>query len=86
MRRESSHRWWKEFVAEHGEAINEMRQVLRDRETVSNRDFEMSQEAFFEMKTKRQKSRKANLRMDYFLELIIKIGNILVILEKILNG
>jgi len=41
MRRESNYRWWKEFVAEHAEAIVEMRQVLRDRETVSNRDFEM---------------------------------------------
>lgn len=41
MRRESHHHWWKEFVTEHAKAIAEMRQVLRDRETVSNRDFEM---------------------------------------------
>lgn len=39
MRRESP--WWKEFVKEHADSIAEMRQVLRDRETVSNRDFEM---------------------------------------------
>lgn len=40
------------------------------------------------MKTlKSRKSKKANQKRIYcFLELIIKIGNILVILEQLLNG
>ena len=39
MRRELDQPNWIEFMAEHAEAIAEMRQVLAERGTVSNRDF-----------------------------------------------
>ncbi len=41
------------------------------------------------MKTvKSQKCKKANLRkeVNYYLEIIVKIGNLLIILEKLLAG
>lgn len=41
MRRESEHRNWIKFAHEHATAIEEMKAVLRERGTVSNRDFEM---------------------------------------------
>jgi uncharacterized protein len=41
MRREIVLPHWVEFVQEHGPAIAEMRAILADRGTVSNRDFEM---------------------------------------------
>lgn len=41
MRREIDQPRWIEFVKEHGPAIAEMRQVLAERGTVSNRDFAM---------------------------------------------
>jgi uncharacterized protein YcaQ len=41
MRRESEHRNWIKFAHEHAAAIEEMKAVLRERGTVSNRDFEM---------------------------------------------
>jgi uncharacterized protein YcaQ len=42
MKRELDQPNWIEFVADHAEAIAEMRQVLAERGTVSNRDFGMS--------------------------------------------
>ena len=41
MRRERDHSHWIDFAQEHAEAIEEMKLVLRERGTVSNRDFEM---------------------------------------------
>jgi uncharacterized protein YcaQ len=41
MRRERNQPRWLEVVKEHGPAIEEMRAVLRERGTVSNRDFAM---------------------------------------------
>lgn len=41
MRREREHPRWIEFAQEHADAITEMKVVLRERGTVSNRDFEM---------------------------------------------
>jgi uncharacterized protein YcaQ len=41
MRREREHPRWQAFAQEHAAAIEEMKLVLRERETVSNRDFEM---------------------------------------------
>ena len=41
MRRERDRPHWREVVREHGPAIEEMRAVLRERGTVSNRDFAM---------------------------------------------
>jgi uncharacterized protein YcaQ len=41
MRREIDHPNWVEFARDHAAAIAEMRQVLRDRDSVSNRDFVM---------------------------------------------
>lgn len=41
MRRELDQPNWQAFEREHAEAIEEMRDVLRERGTVSNRDFEM---------------------------------------------
>jgi uncharacterized protein YcaQ len=43
MRREIEQSHWVEFVEEHGPAIEEMRGVLAERGTVSNRDFQMGQ-------------------------------------------
>lgn len=42
MRRERNSRHWREFAKEHKAAIDEMRVVLRERQTVSNRDFAMA--------------------------------------------
>jgi uncharacterized protein len=42
MRRERSSPRWRAFAREHAAAIAEMRDVLRERGTVSNRDFTMS--------------------------------------------
>jgi uncharacterized protein len=42
MRRERESPRWRAFAKEHAPAIAEMREVLRDRGTVSNRDFTMS--------------------------------------------
>ncbi len=42
MRREREHAQWRAFEGEHGEAIAEMRAVLRDRGTIANRDFAMA--------------------------------------------
>jgi uncharacterized protein len=42
MRRERKNGHWLEVEHEHHEAIVEMRQVLRDRGTVANRDFQMA--------------------------------------------
>lgn len=41
MRRERDHPHWVRFAREHATAIDEMRQILRKRKTVSNRDFNM---------------------------------------------
>ena len=41
MRRERENPHWIAHAKQHDSAIQEMRQVLRERETVSNRDFEM---------------------------------------------
>lgn len=41
MRRERETPRWRAFAREHGAAITEMREVLRERGTVSNRDFTM---------------------------------------------
>jgi len=41
MRRDRENAHWMEQAREHADAIVEMRQILRERETVSNRDFEM---------------------------------------------
>jgi uncharacterized protein YcaQ len=41
MRREREHHHWIDFTHEHSAAIEEMKAVLRERGTVSNRDFEM---------------------------------------------
>jgi uncharacterized protein YcaQ len=43
MRRELDHQRWIEFQQEHATAIDEMRAVLAERETVSNRDFAMGE-------------------------------------------
>ena len=42
MRRERDTHHWRAFAAEHASTIEEMRGVLRERETVSNRDFTMA--------------------------------------------
>ena len=42
MRRERTKPHWQQVVADHGPAINEMREVLRERGTVGNRDFTSS--------------------------------------------
>ena len=42
MRREREDGHWREFEAEHRDAIAEMRTVLRERGTVANRDFAMA--------------------------------------------
>jgi uncharacterized protein YcaQ len=42
MRRERETPRWRAFAAEHAAAIEEMRTVLRERESVSNRDFAMA--------------------------------------------
>jgi uncharacterized protein YcaQ len=42
MRRERDTPHWRAFAVEHGTTIDEMRGVLRERETVSNRDFAMA--------------------------------------------
>lgn len=42
MRRERDTPHWRAFAAEHASTIEEMRGVLRERETVSNRDFTMA--------------------------------------------
>jgi uncharacterized protein YcaQ len=43
MRRELDHQRWIEFEQEHKAAIEEMRAVLAERDTVSNRDFAMGE-------------------------------------------
>ena len=42
MRRERDTPRWRAFATEHAAAIEEMRAVLRERETVSNRNFAMA--------------------------------------------
>jgi len=42
MRRQRDSRQWRAFAKEHAAAIEEMRRVLRERATVSNRDFAMA--------------------------------------------
>ena len=45
MRRSTGSKWLKPIVKEHGAAVEEMRQLLRERGEVSNRDFAIADRA-----------------------------------------
>jgi uncharacterized protein YcaQ len=71
MRRELDQPYWIEFAKEHGPAIAEMRQVLAERGTVSNRDFAMGDR-------KRMDSYRGRKDSSLALHFLWRIGDVMV--------